>query len=76
MKGVGDPVYFCPICGKRLSSKHRCDESVLRAIDGANTRAENHDSDFTVQHEFHVTESDRINDGFEMLDDEDECEDY
>jgi len=50
-----------------MKGTHRCPESVLRAIDAANTRAGNREFETVVSEPFHRTESRRLAEGFMML---------
>jgi len=60
--------FYCEICGRStMKGGHRCPEFVLRAIDAANTRAENQEFETVASEPFHRTESRRIAEGFFLL---------
>lgn len=59
---------YCPICGSNAGatysahSAHRCKDSVIRAINAANTRAENGNTP-----EFPRSFAQRLSEGYELL---------
>lgn len=61
----------CPICGRDngiLGVSHHCPESVLRAIDAANTRAEREEMEPQYERrEFHRSLRQRLREGYELM---------
>ena len=66
---VYDPENYCPICGATLDNyrRHHCDGKSLVAIDAARVR------DYILVRVPHLAE--RLKDGFQMLDDEEQEDD-
>lgn len=64
---------YCPICGGKGANTlkgHRCRESVLRAIDAANTRAGDEELAATGREPLWRTERRRLAEGFNMMGDD------
>lgn len=60
---VYKPEKYCPICGAKRLPNHRCDESVLRAIDAAHNRDPDELLPFTLERPV----GERLNEGLETM---------
>lgn len=66
-KGESMAAQHCPICGRNLTAVHRCPQSVLGAIDAANTRAEDDEDSPVTREPFYRDYSARLSEGFSMM---------